>query len=77
MVGYCWEIVGHDCGDAPVNPYIQAQILNMRSCVVNCKAACHAAAKQDDGAIDAEEEALLKKIDKCCWDFIRKLDKLT
>lgn len=59
-----------------LNPYIWAQIVNMKATVNNCRQACQWAARKDDNIVDAEERKALKKIDAAVERFIRELDKI-
>lgn len=59
-----------------MNPYIAAQITNMRATVNNYRETCHWAACKDDRVTDPEEYAVLKKIDKAVERFLRELDKI-
>lgn len=59
-----------------MNPYISAQITNMKASVNNCCEACHWAAREDDSMADPKEHATLKKIDKAVERFLRELDKI-
>lgn len=59
-----------------MNPYINAQILNMKAAVRNCEQACQQAALQDDGKLSKEEMRTLKQIHTASEKFLKNLDKI-
>lgn len=63
-------------GDAAMNPFLKAQILNMQATLRNCDEACRQAAFQDDGNINTEERKMLDHIHRAVWRFLKDTEKL-
>lgn len=59
-----------------MNPYLQAQIVNLQSMANNCKETCQWAAKQDDGVISRQEAKTLKAIERAIDKFVRDLKRI-
>lgn len=55
---------------------LKQQILNMTLMINSFKANCHYAALADDGQVDAEEQKILKQIDKASEKFLKELQKI-
>lgn len=58
------------------NIHLSSQIRSQISQVSNFTSVCKLAAQKDDGKIDKDEEAILKKLDKCSQKYIEQLRKL-
>ena len=58
------------------NPYLDVQVMNEIMTTENFVKLCNAAAKKDDGTIDADEAKMLKAIKKRSQRYIKALKKL-
>lgn len=59
-----------------MNPYIEAQIYNIKSMVKVFNQSCEMAAIKDDGQISKEEAKQLKKIKLASEAFCKELEKI-
>lgn len=59
-----------------MNPYIEAQIYNIKSMVKVFNQSCEMAAIKDDGQINKEEAKQLKKIKLASEAFCKELEKI-
>lgn len=59
-----------------MNPYIEAQIFNIKSMVKVFNQSCEMAAIKDDGQISKEEAKQLKKIKLASEAFCKELEKI-
>ena len=59
-----------------MNPYIEAQIFNIKSMVRVFNQSCEMAAIKDDGQISKEEAKQLKKIKLASEAFCKELEKI-
>lgn len=59
-----------------MNTYIDAQITNMITMARTFEQSCKMAALKNDGTIDRDEEAILKKINAATEKFIKHLAAL-
>lgn len=59
-----------------MNPYIEAQIFNIKSMVRVFNQSCEMAAIKDDGQISKEEAKQLKKIRLASEAFCKELEKI-
>ncbi len=59
-----------------MNPYIEAQIFNIKSMVKVFNQSCEMAAIKDDGQISKEEAKQLKKIKLASETFCKELEKI-
>lgn len=59
-----------------MNHHISLEITNELLVTQNFVNSCKIAAMKDDGAIDAEEQKVLKKISKAADKFMKELKKI-
>lgn len=59
-----------------MNPYIEAQIFNIKSMAKVFNQSCKMAAMKDDGKISKEEAKQLSKIQATVERFCKELDKI-
>lgn len=59
-----------------MNQYIESQITNMIVMAKTFCQSCKMAAVKDDGAIDRQEEKILKKINAATARYIKELQNL-
>ena len=59
-----------------MNPFINLEIQNQRLLSQNFVVACKLAARKDDNTIDADEEKVLKQIQKATDRYIKALSKI-
>lgn len=59
-----------------MNTYIKLQISNMTSMVKTFEQSCIMAAQKDDGEIDEQERATIKRVQKATAHFLKELEKI-
>lgn len=59
-----------------MNTYIKLQLQNMTAMVKTFEQSCVMAAQKDDGIIDEQEQATIKRIQKATSNFLKELEKI-
>ena len=59
-----------------MNPFIKLEIQNQRLVSQNFVVSCKLAARKDDNTIDADEEKVLKQIQKATDRYIKELSRI-
>lgn len=59
-----------------MNTYIKLQLQNMTTIVKTFEQSCIMAAQKDDGTIDKQEQATIKRVQKATSHFLKELEKI-